>query len=92
MTSGKIKFGAQKLWQALTWVAGGYAVYQHLKTLNHAKDDLFNELTPEQQATWIKVFGRPGAQSVPIQPAPLLQTQVNLPKPGGTIDQLKAGT
>ena len=50
----------KRTWTALSWLAGGYAAYNQLKTLNQAKNELYDQLSPEQQAEWVKVFGHPG--------------------------------
>ena len=77
MKSGILK----KVWDWSGYILGGYAIYKQLNTANQAKDDLYQNLSPEQRKTWDGIFGKP----VPVtNPFP------STPKPG-TITELKAG-
>lgn len=81
-----------KVWHVLTVGSGIYAVYNHLRLMNQAKEDLFHELSPDQQEMWIKVFGEPGGTKPKVQPLLVSSATSNIPAPGGTVDQIKAGT
>lgn len=49
-----------RTWTALSWIAGVYAIANQLKTLNQAKNELYNELPAAQQEQWNNIFGNPG--------------------------------
>lgn len=84
--------GFKSAWNTLTWAAGIYAVYNHLRNLNKAKDELFEELSPDQQALWIKVFGNPHSTVPTVNQLLVNPVKLPPPAPGGTLEQIKAGT
>lgn len=74
----------------MSYVAGGYAVFNQLKSLKQAKDDLYEELTPEQKLQWNKIFGSPGGARVPVpQITPAYQAPVA--GPVSDLDKLNSG-
>jgi hypothetical protein len=97
----------RRIWDLSGWVIGGVTLYSKLKSLKQDSLDIFNDLTPAQQAQWIKSFGDPRPQaavvspSLPsIAPAPTNQSSgiaLNTTVPSitvaaPTLTQVKAGT
>lgn len=84
---------ARKIWDAAGWLVTGYAIYRQLKGMNEIKNEYYLTLSPEQQAQWDKVFGKPGATSlIPTPSFPqVLRSQVVSSLPTN-IEQVVAGT
>lgn len=51
-----------RAWNLATWTVTVYTVYKQLQTLSEMKDELYSTLSPEQQAEWNKIFGKPGVK------------------------------
>lgn len=77
----------RKAWRVISYAAGAYAVYNQLRSLIQAKNELYANLTPEQQLMWQNVFGKPAVLSLPNIPPP-----VSLAAPATPIEHVKAGT
>lgn len=76
-----IRQSVVKTWEIIGAVVGLYTVYQKLKTLGEAKQELYQQLSPELKAQWEKVFGRPSTQvvvQVPVQPEPPTPEKINI--------------
>ncbi len=83
------KSSLRKLWTFASYIAGGYAVYNQLKTLKQAKDELYGELTPEQQAQWNKIFGSPDSGRITN---PVITKPVQVVRSGiSDLEKIKAG-
>ena len=79
-----------RAWWTITTAASIYTVYGKLKSLSAAKDDLYSQITPEQQEEWKKVFGDPADAKVIASPSlPLVKRKEDM-TPAGVVPQLDA--
>lgn len=74
----------KRAWDASGWIIGGYTVWKQLQSLSSAKDDLYNELSPSQQAQYDSIFGKPSASKgiqSPVVPQVVVHpnTQIDVP-------------
>lgn len=68
----------RKAWDYSGWVIGAYTIYKQLQSMQQAKTDLYNTLSPAEQAEWNSVFGNPLAAIGVTSPAmpPVVQAPV----------------
>lgn len=59
-----------RLWNLVSVGATGYMIYQHWQQQAAVKSIIYNELTPDLQAKWDSIFGKPdvAAPTSPTMP------------------------
>lgn len=56
-----MKAALKKAWEFSGWLVAAYAVYNQLSTMNKMKNELYTQLTPDEQAIWDKIAKVPKA-------------------------------
>lgn len=82
----------KRTWDFIGYAVGAYTIYGRLQSAWAAKNSLYSTLSPDQQAEWDKVFGKPSV-SVALPPQPMLNIQMPAPTTAaGNVVQIQAGT
>ena len=79
----------KRTWNGISWALGGYVIYKRLQELSAAKDDIYQELSPELQAKWRDVFGSPVPVTISNPSLPPVLAKAQNPT---DIEQVKAKT
>jgi hypothetical protein len=81
----------KRAWDLSGWIVGGYTIWRQLKAMSEAKNEFYMSLSPEQQAQWEYIFGKP--QIAPqMQNLPPVQVVAQGATQPSQIEQVVAGT
>ncbi len=87
-----MKSALKRAWDLSGWMIGGYTIWKQLQSLSSAKDEFYQELSPELQSKYDSVFGHPMlTTAVPVTQMPAVKV-VTPAKQISQVTQIKTGS
>ena len=81
----------KSLWSTFTFATSAYIVYKQFQAAREAKDELYENLSPEMQLQWDEVFGKPVGSTV-VNESTDIPAQAIVDGIAPALEQIVAGT
>lgn len=72
----------KRLWFTFSWGITIFSVYKKLKEAGEMQEDFYSELSPDLQAEWDYLFGKPDKVQNPVIPPLTTSKQIQSIKTG----------